>query len=89
MKLNVKVVPKSSRNCIVGWLGDTLKICVSVAPEHGKANLAVLRLVAEALEISKERVWLVAGASSPRKVVEIEGLDEPDLLLRLAKRVGR
>ena len=45
MKLKIKVVPKSSRNSVAGWVGDTLKLCVNAAPEKGKANLAAQELL--------------------------------------------
>ncbi len=41
MKLDLKVVPKSSRDCIAGWLGDALKVRVRAPAERGKANAAV------------------------------------------------
>ncbi len=83
MKLSLKVVPGSSRECIAGWLGETLKVRVKSAPEHGKANAAVERVVAEALGLSPGLVRIVAGGASPRKIVEIAGLDDSEILLRL------
>lgn len=83
MKLSLKVVPGSSRESIAGWLGETLKIRVKAPPEHGKANAAVERLVAEALGLSTCLVRIVAGGASPRKIVEITGLDEAEILRRL------
>ncbi len=78
MRLAVKVVPGSSREGIVGWLGDVLKVRVAVPPERGRANEAVCGVVAEALGIPPARVRLIAGHGSPRKVLEIEGLDEAE-----------
>ena len=73
-RLELKVVPGASRAGIAGWLGDKLKIRVSAPPERGRANAAVLELLAGALGIPEERVRIVAGTSSARKVVEIDGL---------------
>ena len=75
MRLPVKVVPKSSRDRIAGWMGDTLKVCVTAAPERGKANEAVVELLAGALGVARHAVRIVAGAASPRKTLEIDGLE--------------
>ena len=84
MKLPVKVVPKSSRDRIVGWVGDALKICVTAPPEKGRANDAVEALLADALGLPKEQVRITAGLSSPRKSVQIDGLDDAEIRRRLA-----
>jgi uncharacterized protein (TIGR00251 family) len=83
MRLSVKVVPKSSKNAIVGWVGEALKICVTAPPEKGKANAAVESVLAEALGVPAACVRIVTGHGSPRKVVEIEGLEEMDVRERL------
>ena len=88
MKLTVKVVPKSSRNSIAGWVGDALKVCVIAAPERGKANAAVEAVLAEALGVTRGRVRLVAGLTSSRKVLEIDGVAPAELHRRLMNRVG-
>lgn len=75
-RLNVKVVPGSSRNQIVGWLGDALKIKVTALPEKGQANEAVIKLVAETLGISTDDIEVVSGHSSPSKVIAITGIDD-------------
>ena len=75
-RLSVKVVPGSSRNQIVGWLGDALKIKVTAPPEKGKANEAVIDLLAEALGVSSDDIKVVSGHSSPSKIVAITGMDD-------------
>ena len=76
MLIRIKVVPKSSRDQIAGWLGDRLKVRVSAPPERGKANAAVEKLLAEALDLPTSAVRVVAGATTPLKSVEIDAPDE-------------
>jgi uncharacterized protein (TIGR00251 family) len=85
IKLPIKVVPGSSRSDIVGWLGDTLKIRVTAPAERGKANAAVTMVIAERLGIPNERVHVVTGHTSARKIVEIVGLSEAEVHLRLSR----
>ena len=82
--LKIKVVPGSSRNYIAGWLGESLKIRVTAIPEKGKANDAVITLLADTLEIPKQDVTLSSGASSPRKVFKISGLSHSEIKSRLS-----
>lgn len=84
MKLQIKVVAGSSRTCIAGWLGDTLRVRVAAPAEQGKANAAVESLLREVLGLPAGAVRIVAGTSSPRKVVEIVGLAEAEIRRRLA-----
>jgi len=81
----VKAVPGSSRDCIAGWLGNTLKVRVTAPAERGKANAAVEAILADALGISKECVRVVGGRTSPRKLVEVIGLSESEVHRRLPK----
>ena len=53
VKLPIKVIPGSSRNCIAGWLGDTLRVRVTASPERGKANAAVESLLSETLGLPR------------------------------------
>ena len=85
IKLRVKVVPGSSRTCIAGWLGETLKVRVTTAAERGKANAAVEQTLADALGVSRKCARIVAGKTSARKVVEIAGLSESEVYQRLSK----
>jgi uncharacterized protein (TIGR00251 family) len=84
VKLAVKVVPGSSREGIAGWLGDELKVRVRAPAERGKANASVEKLIAAALELPIECAQIVAGRTSPHKMLEISGASDAELTRRLA-----
>jgi uncharacterized protein (TIGR00251 family) len=75
-RLSLKVVPGSSRDEIVGWLGDSLKVKVKAPPEKGRANEAVIALLADRLGIDASSIAVVSGHGSPAKVVAVEGMDD-------------
>ena len=66
-------------------LSGVLKVSVTAAPERGKANDALIGLLAEALDLPKRDVRVVRGASDARKLIEITGLPEGEILRRLGK----
>ena len=78
MLLKVKVVPGARRSEIVGRYDDGIKVRVAAPPEDGRANRALLELLARALGAPANAVRLVRGASSAHKVVEVpaDSLDE-------------
>jgi hypothetical protein len=82
-RLAIKVVPGASRSELCGWLGDMLKVRISAAPEKGKANVAVVALLADRLGISKKSLTIVSGKSSQQKLVEIHGLSILDVMQKL------
>ncbi len=86
MRLSLKVVPGASSAGIAGWLGDSLKVRVTAPAESGRANAAVRKLLAAALEVPASSVEIVAGAAGPRKVVEIRDLSEAEAAERLPRR---
>lgn len=73
--LHLKVVPGGSRDALGGPLGERFKVRVSAPPEGGKANKAVLALLAGALGIPERALRIVRGDASPLKTIEIEGQD--------------
>ena len=83
MKLAVKVTPKASRNALLGWHGEALKIAVTAAPERGKANAAVQALLADALGLPKSAVSLLRGDTQSQKLFEISGLSDAEIAARL------
>ena len=74
MELRIKVVPGASRSEIVGVLGDRLKIRIAAPPEKGKANQALLLLIADWL--GTKNIELVSGHGNAEKIVRVAGLYE-------------
>ena len=88
MRLTVKVVPRSSRSGVAGWLGDALKVRVAAPPEGGKANAEVRRVLADALGVARASVRIVSGETSALKIVEITGTDAASCRRRLGAARG-
>lgn len=84
-RLPVKVVPGASQSKITGWLGEELKIRVGASPEKGKANKQVKALLAKILGLYYGQVEIIAGLSSPHKLIEFSGLDVSALLNAFGK----
>ncbi len=82
--LRVRVQPKASRNQVVGYDEGTLRLRVTAPPTDGKANTAVVKLLSNALGVSKSRIAIVRGHRARQKVIEVEGLSDEDLRARLA-----
>jgi len=73
-RLRLRVSPGAGRAQIVGRHGDAWKVRVTAAPEQGRANEAVLRLIADALVLPRDAVVLVSGHGGRDKIVELTGL---------------
>jgi len=85
------VTPKASRNGVEGVRreadgGAVLRVQVTAAPEDGKANAAVVKLLAKAWHLPKGAFSVRVGAAARRKVLFIEG-DADDLARRIRKWV--
>lgn len=72
--LHVHVTPRTSRNEIVGLMGETLKVKLTAAPTGGKANEALVKLLAKTLGVRRSQVEIVSGHRARRKIVRIRGL---------------
>ncbi len=77
--VRVKAVPGASRDEIAGALGDRLKVRVSAPPEGGKANTAIVKLLAARLGVRRADVELVSGASNAAKVFRVCGAGDEAL----------
>ena len=83
MKLQIKVIPSSSKDCIAGWLEDTLKIKVKAPPDKGKANKAVIKVLEKHLNLAKNSIEIVNGSTSSKKIIKITCENEEVLAKKL------
>jgi uncharacterized protein (TIGR00251 family) len=68
----VKVVPRRSKSELVGVLEDgSLKVKLAAVPEKGKANEELLEVLARTFGVPRNQVEIVAGETSPRKLVRV------------------
>jgi len=78
-EIKVRVLPKSSRTQIIGIEGDMYKVKLTAPPVEGKANKALIELLARRLGIGKGRVDIVSGSRSRLKTVRIYGLSSEEV----------
>jgi uncharacterized protein (TIGR00251 family) len=88
--LSVRVQPGAPRAGLKGWRADgALQLAVSAPPEDGKANRAVLELLADVLGIGVRALRVQRGAGSKSKWIEIEGLGGGEVRKRIDQALGR
>ncbi|MBL8710589.1 MAG: DUF167 domain-containing protein [Rhodospirillaceae bacterium] len=81
IRLRLRIQPKSRREGPQGVValpegGLALKFGVNAAPEDGKANAAIIALLARRLKVAKAAISVAAGAKDRRKLVDIQGPSE-------------
>jgi uncharacterized protein YggU (UPF0235/DUF167 family) len=88
-RLRLRVAPGAAKAAVVGRHGEGWKVRVAAAPERGKANEAVLELLADALALPRANVTLVSGGGSRDKIVELAGIAPDEIERRLATAGGQ
>ena len=73
--LTLHIQPGAKKTEFAGRHGDALKIRLAAPPVDGKANVALLKFVAETLRLPKSAVTLKSGQTSRRKVLEVIGAE--------------
>lgn len=76
--LEVRVQPRARRNEVVGWQGTALRVRVTAPPADGRANQAVVELLAQALGLPRSSIRLVSGGAGRNKLFRVgrHSLDE-------------
>jgi uncharacterized protein (TIGR00251 family) len=92
----VRVAPKASRNAVTGLAaeadgGIAVKVAVTAAPEGGKANAALVKLLAKEWGVAKSDLSIMSGETGRRKTIEITAdadRVQPQLAAWTAKVIG-
>ncbi|HUV53365.1 MAG TPA: DUF167 domain-containing protein [Dehalococcoidia bacterium] len=86
--IDVHLQPGAKRDEIIGFRGDVLRAKVTAVAEKGRANQALLELVADAFGVPKSAIAIVRGQTSRNKVVSIQGLTREDLKAILERDIS-
>src|SRR5690606_19271494 len=86
--LPVQAQPKARQNAITGVHAGHLKVSVTQAPEKGKANAAIAKVLSGSLGLRKSQVHLHSGATSSQKRFLVTGLSATELRARIAAVLG-
>lgn len=82
-RVALRVVPRASRDVVVGYRMGALLVRVTAAPVDGAANEAIARVLSKRLGIATRAVRIVSGQGSKSKVVEIDGLEVAEVWRRV------
>jgi uncharacterized protein (TIGR00251 family) len=84
--LRVHLVPNAKIDSVVGEYGGAIKITVRAPAVEGKANVALIRFLAEQLNLPRQSIVLERGHRSRDKLIRIDGLAAEDVRTRMRVR---
>jgi len=82
----VRVLTKASKNDVLFWTDGVWKVHLTAPPIDGKANQALLKLLADRLNISLGQVVLKRGSANRNKIITIHGLSGEEICQRLPRK---
>lgn len=82
-RLRLRVSSGAALTELAGRHGEAWKVRVSAAPDRGRANHAVVGLIAERVRLPRKAVSVVSGHTSRDKIVELHGLGPAEAERRL------
>jgi len=85
----VRAQPGARKNAVTGVHAGQLRVSVTQAPEKGKANLALVEVLAEALQVPRSKISLVSGATTSQKKFCVVGVDLASIRERIEMLIGK
>lgn len=83
--LPVQAQPRARKNGLTGSHDGALKVAVTQAPEKGKANAAIVKVLADGLDLKKSQLELLSGETSTRKKFLIRDITLAEAATRLER----
>ena len=83
ISFSIRATPRAKRNQVTGIVNGALKVSVTAPPEDGRANEAVIEVLADWLGIKRRQIEILSGASNRNKVVRVSGVTREVILNRL------
>ncbi len=83
LRFRIKVQAKAKREEIAGVINGVLRVRVNAPALEGRANSAVIALLAKGLQVPKASVKIAAGVRSSQKTIVVSGLQPSELMSRL------
>jgi hypothetical protein len=85
VRLAVQITPNAKKTEVIGVLDDALKLKLQAPPIEGRANEALVRYLAERLDVPRSAVSITHGQTSKRKLIEVRSstLDPAEVAERL------
>jgi uncharacterized protein (TIGR00251 family) len=87
--LAITVVPRSSRTGVELAVDGTLRVRVTAPPVDGAANAAVLRFLADLLDVPRSRLSIVTGFSSRQKRIVVAEMTPQEVERRIQQGISR
>jgi uncharacterized protein len=81
--LRLQAVPGSRRNAILGVRNGALRVAVTQVAEKGKANKALIAVLAKQLGLQKSQIAIIAGESTPKKQILVASISMQKLRERI------
>ncbi len=85
--LRLQAVPGSRRNVILGIRNGALRVAVTQVAEKGKANKALIAVLAKQLGLRKSQFTLLVGDTSPQKQFYVDSITASELRERIAQKI--
>lgn len=82
----VWVQPRASRNQVVGFYGDCLKVKLTAPPVEGAANKECVAFLAKRLGLPKNKVQIVSGQTGRKKMIRVKGVGRDSILTLLGNK---